>query len=421
MSINLLDILKNQVADQLVSGASGFLGESESGTRSAVNAILPTLLGSVAQKASTESGAASLLGLLKDGGHDGSILNNLSGLFGGGSNTDSLMSSGSGILKAVLGDKLGSIVDWVASFSGIRQGSASSLMGMAAPLLMGLLGKQVKNQGLNASGLMSLLGGQSDFIKAAAPAGISSLLGFSGLSSATAAAKQVSHTVTETTRQTVEEGGNFFGKLLPWLGLLLLLGLLFYFLRGCGKKTADVVTDAVETTTAAVDTAATVATDAASAVGKFFSKKLSSGFELIGAAETGVESQLVTFIEDNSDANKQAMADKKTWFNFDRLLFETGSATLKPESQEQLKNVAEILKAFPTVEIKVGGYTDNVGNPAANKKLSADRASNVKAELVKLGVDAKRMSAEGYGEEHPVASKMTQKKAKHKTDVSLSA
>jgi K(+)-stimulated pyrophosphate-energized sodium pump len=77
-------------------------------------------------------------------------------------------------------------------------------------------------------------------------------------------------------------------------------------------------------------------------------------------------------------------------------------------SQEQLKNIAEILKAYPNVNVKLGGYTDNTGNAASNQKLSEDRATSVREELVNLGIDKDRLEAEGYGQEHPVASNDTE-------------
>ena len=58
--------------------------------------------------------------------------------------------------------------------------------------------------------------------------------------------------------------------------------------------------------------------------------------------------------------------------------------------------------------IKLGGYTDNTGDPQANLRLSQQRADAVMADLVKLGVDAGRMKAEGYGQEHPVADNSTE-------------
>jgi K(+)-stimulated pyrophosphate-energized sodium pump len=89
-------------------------------------------------------------------------------------------------------------------------------------------------------------------------------------------------------------------------------------------------------------------------------------------------------------------------------LFETGKATLKPESQEQLKNVSEILKAFPAVNIKLGGYTDNTGDANANLKLSGDRAKAVEGELVGMGIATERIDSEGYGDQYPVADNTTE-------------
>jgi K(+)-stimulated pyrophosphate-energized sodium pump len=103
-----------------------------------------------------------------------------------------------------------------------------------------------------------------------------------------------------------------------------------------------------------------------------------------------------------------ARPDRTTWFDFDRLLFDTGSPSLRPESQEQLNNIAAILQAYPNVRLKVGGYTDNVGGTERNLKLSQDRATSVVVELVNKGVSPNRLSAEGYGEQHPMADNSTE-------------
>lgn len=151
-----------------------------------------------------------------------------------------------------------------------------------------------------------------------------------------------------------------------------------------------------------VEKAVAETTKAIDKLGKFLATKLPSGIEL-KLPEFGVEKRLIAFIEDKSKP-----IDKTTWFTFDRLDFETGSATLKTSSAEQLKNIAEIMKAYPNVKLKIGGYTDNVGNADANLKLSQTRAENTMKELVKLGVDAKRLETEGYGEKHPVADNATE-------------
>jgi len=128
-----------------------------------------------------------------------------------------------------------------------------------------------------------------------------------------------------------------------------------------------------------------------------FEKKLPSGFTLKGSP-AGIEALLISYIDDASWS-----ADKATWFDFDRLLFKTGSADLDMDkSKEQLGNVAEILKAYPKVNLKVGGYTDSTGSAAANKKLSTDRAKSVVAQLIAMGIDRARLVPEGYGSDHPV-------------------
>lgn len=127
-----------------------------------------------------------------------------------------------------------------------------------------------------------------------------------------------------------------------------------------------------------------------------YSTKLSSGFEL-KANPDGVEAHLVEFLQ---DASKQV--DKTTWFDFDRLAFQTGKAELDADkSKDQLANITEILRAFPTTKLKIGGYTDNTGPAAANKEISTKRAEAVVAALVANGIAKDRLEAEGYGPEHP--------------------
>ncbi|MFZ1460014.1 MAG: OmpA family protein [Ignavibacteria bacterium] len=133
---------------------------------------------------------------------------------------------------------------------------------------------------------------------------------------------------------------------------------------------------------------------------KFITKSLPDGTEII-IAENGAEAQLLKFIEDKN------ISAEESWISFDRILFETDKATLRPSSEYQGKNVVAILKAFPNVNLKIGGYTDNTGNPKSNVKLSQDRADAVMNALIKNGIDATRLKAEGYGEQFPVASNDT--------------
>lgn len=136
-------------------------------------------------------------------------------------------------------------------------------------------------------------------------------------------------------------------------------------------------------------------------LGNLVERELRSGVKL-SVPERGVEGRLLAFI---TDAGRPV--DRTTWFDFDRLTFDTGSAMLGPASHDQLSAVASLLAAYPGVKLKIGGYTDNVGDPDQNQKLSAERASSVAAALVGLGVAPDRVSAEGYGEQFPVGDNAT--------------
>jgi len=86
------------------------------------------------------------------------------------------------------------------------------------------------------------------------------------------------------------------------------------------------------------------------------------------------------------------------------VLFDTGQYSLKPGAREKLAKVAGILIAYPSLNIEVGGYTDNVGGDEMNQKLSENRAGAVREYLVNEGVANNSVSAKGFGNTLPVAT-----------------
>jgi outer membrane protein OmpA-like peptidoglycan-associated protein len=91
------------------------------------------------------------------------------------------------------------------------------------------------------------------------------------------------------------------------------------------------------------------------------------------------------------------------------ILFDTGKATLKPESSSALAPVCELLKNDTALKLEIQGHTDNVGQPAANLKLSQDRAAAVKAYLVQnAAIAPARLTTAGFGDTKPVAANATE-------------
>ncbi|PQL93018.1 OmpA family protein [Apibacter sp. wkB309] len=134
--------------------------------------------------------------------------------------------------------------------------------------------------------------------------------------------------------------------------------------------------------------------------GDIFTIKLPNGEEIFEIGNNSTEAKLFNYLKDST---LNISEDKtKGWITLDRVYFDTGKTTLTTESGKQIKNLAQILKAFPKAKVKIGGYTDTTGSEKTNKKVSEDRAKIVQEELIKSGVQKERISSEGYGLQHPV-------------------
>ena len=154
----ILDLLSGPLGQQLISAVSQQSGQSADKTGSVLSMALPVLMGAMKRNAATPEGAAGLMSALSSK-HDGGILDNLGGLFGGGVD-QSVMDDGAGILGHVLGGKQSQVQNALSQKSGIDAGAVGNILKVAAPLLMGFLGKQTQQQNVtDANGLGSLLGG----------------------------------------------------------------------------------------------------------------------------------------------------------------------------------------------------------------------------------------------------------------------
>lgn len=414
---SILDSFKGLITDEVVSGVAGALGEDKGGVAKAASAALPSVLGGLLN---SNTGNHNLLsGLMGQAANNNGLLGDLlGGLTDSGSAGGGLMSS---IINGIFGDKLGGIVNIISNVSGLGSKSSNGILGLVGSLVASFLGKKMLSEGLNLGGILDWLKGGKSEIVSAAPAGIMDLLSSSGASSET------THTTSGYTSSSTgsDQDDNKGGMkwLLPLLLLALLAAAIWYFTKGCNKDNA--VTHAVENVGDAVSDGANAVGDAvadgANAVantvkgalneagdwvvekGEAVAHKLDNGIE-INTTKGSCEDRLLAFIKDPN-----AVPDKNVpvnWFNFEDLLFETGSAKLKPGSEMQLKNTVEILKAYPGVQVKLGGYTDNTGNPEANIKLSDARAKTVYERMIAEGAPKESFQAdkpyEGYGQEHPV-------------------
>jgi OmpA-OmpF porin, OOP family len=173
LSNNLLESLKEHLSGDVVSNLATLIGESPKNTGSALNAALPSLLAGLVDQSTDEKSIGKLFNLLSEGKHDGGILSNLGALSHGGEETTKLVAEGGNLLASLFGDKAGGITDLVANASGISKDSSTSLLGFITPIILGLVGRNLKIENCeNAAGLAGLLSGQSAYLKGPVPAGL---------------------------------------------------------------------------------------------------------------------------------------------------------------------------------------------------------------------------------------------------------
>jgi outer membrane protein OmpA-like peptidoglycan-associated protein len=396
-----MDSILGMVTPDMKQALASRLGESPQAVQGGLGTATAATLAGLANKSNDTGFLSQITGLL-GGGTGQNLISSLPSLAATGP-TGGVSDLVNKFLPMVFGTQQNQVANAVAQQAGVASSSGLSLLKTAVPLVLGYFAKLQSSGSLTTSSLGNMLRAEAPSLQSYLPAGLFS----TPASTASATAGRAASAVQERV-----------GAVTPgprWLVPLAILGALllaWLVIRSMSTPRAPVA-PAVTTTTPApaprvVDTTARWA-----ALGDKIPLKLPDGTEL-NVPQRGVEVRLVNYLNDAS-----APVSDTTWFDFDRLLFDTGSATLQPASQEQLSNVAAIMKAYPQVKIRVGGYTDNSGDPAANLQLSEQRANNVMAELTQLGVDPSRISAKGYGQENPVADNSTEEGRQQNRRISL--
>jgi hypothetical protein len=156
---NLMDLLEGQLSGGVMDMLTQQIGAgNRDQTATATKGIVSTLMTQLMKNAASKAGAAALSGAL-DRDHDGSILDDVMGMVTGASSpSNTKATNGAGILKHVFGEKQGNVMDMIGQMSGLDKSSTGSLMETLAPMVMGTLGKQKREQNLDMDGIRDLLG-----------------------------------------------------------------------------------------------------------------------------------------------------------------------------------------------------------------------------------------------------------------------
>lgn len=397
---SLVDSLYSVATPELAGNIASRLGEPTQNVSRGLQGGMAALLLGLVRKSGDPSAMQGIYDNINTSVNDGRVLDNPSELLTATDTGSPITSLGSQFISNIFGNRSSAVNDVIARSSGLRAGVVGNLMQFAAPLVLAVLGRRVREGSLNADSFTRLITGERASIERAAPAGLASALGAEERPYTREREYEVRREATMADQPSREYGvepekkNRWFWPTVATIGALALLWAIWPRHREHRVNPRTTVSGGEVTNPYAVPTPPG-ATAAARVT-------LPDG-SVLNVAEVGPEGRLVGFLK---DPNKPV--DQTSWFVLDRLHFESNSANLSPDSNAEINDVVAILKAYPNATVKIGGFTDNKGSEAANKRLSRDRARSVEKALEKEGIAANRVSAEGYGSAHPIADNSTE-------------
>jgi outer membrane protein OmpA-like peptidoglycan-associated protein len=369
---DLLKSISGLLTPGVIQRAATLVGEGPFETERALrNRIVPTLLARLAVLGSSDAGATHLHALVDRAAADRSPLRDLGALFGGGTTTQAALPAAREHVRELFGGKTDAVVSELAATSGVQIASASSLLTLSAPVVLSAVAGEAR--GMDTRAIATLVARERRDAERQLSPGMRTLVRDATLELRAAPAPV-------TARRVEPRPATVWPARLVAVTLPLALGLVGLFLWAPWRSGPPPPRPEVKHRLARLDLPDGAAVD---------------------VPEGSFNHELARYLADRGAAAPRT-------FVFEGLAFQSGRSTLEPESQTTVADLAAILKAFPSAEVRLEGHTDNVGNPDANQRLSLERAETVRAALIAGGVEPRRLDAAGFGQERPVTSNVTE-------------
>jgi OOP family OmpA-OmpF porin len=376
MAESLFSSLRATVDQAAIGHIAGSLGQPEQTASRGVVASIAALLAGLMKKADDSSGLRNLLESSPSGVSWHQVAGGLS------ESSSPIVATGKRILASLFGGGEGAVINGIGRETGMGTGATSSLLAATAPMVLSFVNTRVREDHLSMTELRDLLRRETSSIQSALPASLREMFWPSAESGRTPRAEP------SVAAAAARPSSRWIPALIAGLICLAIIVFLGYRHRRHAGEVAPVpsggASRAGQTTSALQEVT------------------LPNGVKL-NIPRGGMEANLLAFLQ-----NPNAKVDPKTWFNFDRLTFDPGSAQLQPDSDEQINNIAAILAAYPNVRLRIAGFTDNVGSTASNMELARNRAAAVAAALSNRGITADRLTTEAYGPRNAIASNATE-------------
>lgn len=371
---SMLDAVRELVTPSLLSRMSAHTGDSEPALSRGFGAAIPLLFAALANKSDEHTFIDQVANIATDSANDPDVPATLPRAVGGLSGIDTTTPAG-GWLSRLFGGNLTDVVDGVTRYAGVSRGTSASLLSLAAPLILGYLGRMMRRDGLNAVGLADKLRGHRGAFAAAVPTELGALI--PGIARAPVETgrvmdRDIRHR-EEAPRVAASADRWARGWVLPALLAVLALGGLFWFTGREHRR---------------VDTRAS--------------------YEVTRPVAKAPEKSRAVGTTGEKAAPSIPVATPTSRFEIEKTVrFKTGSSSLNSQADAEFASIAAALKSHPDARVEINGYTDNVGSEATNVALSRSRATAVMHSLHEMGIPTDRMQAAGLGSQDPIASNAT--------------
>lgn len=373
MPFNIIESVEARLTPDVLTKVAESNAETPAKTRAAMSSGVLAMAAAVVHRGSNAKGAASLLSALQ-----------------------SPRGTRTGAASTLLGSGADNLTDAVARSSGVTKSAATNVMSMLAPIVMGVLGREVVNRRLDAVGLSNLLQSQKHHLTGL-PGAFGTLPGSAedvGAMRGTAKAAKDVH-IYDAQRGTAPASRRRQRTWLPLLAVLALAALLVGLILLVHARTPAV--PAIGTGEQEITTVPGPVVSAPERPSANEPTLDQPGQTSLTGAELGKPSDEL-FGEHL--AGSGPLPDR---FALPGVTFEFGSIAMTEGGTSTMDRLATALKEHPSARVRLEGHTDSVGGADVNRPLSYGRAAAAKKMLVDRGIDASRIEVSGRREIDPVA------------------
>lgn len=443
--MNLFGELRNLLAGDISIKIANITGEKEDKVKLVVDGLISTFIGGLMKRVANEAGATTLMNVLQKGKLDGSINEKISTYVVDRESLSPLLEKGSSYVSMLLPDKKSSIATMISKYAGVRNSSATMILGLVAAVTLDKLGKITISQGLDKLALSNYLLEQKGSLLDETPEDLQpkmiDVLGLSVFMSqeikpiqyapaAPIKSASVQSTVTEkpvreqkvtySTKNYEESESSslksFPSWLLPSVLVLVVLSTLGYFAATYDWSSLNTSSDSLKDS-AQMEEVTGVEIDTNSLPKDTVTAKIDSATLAKEAEKTvalnlpdgqKIELQQGSFVLSIAKYLGDSTAKANRVFTIDNVTFETNTAAFTMGADRPVFDLAKVLQAYPKAQIKLTAFTDNTIDSLQSKRLTARRAVAVRNILIQQGINPIRIDFAGKGSHNAIASNATE-------------